>query len=97
MKELTALRDLTNTTQNLGTKLVNTIKNKCSQNSFSNRPPTDKDTTYINERNTYIDKVNNGEIREPKPSTVEYYEITGAPYALDITFFTNVLKDILLI
>ena len=92
-----ALRDLTNITKNLGTKLVNTINNKYSQNSFSKRPPTDKDTTYINERSTYIDKVNNGEIREPKPSTVEYYEVTGAPYVLDIIFSTKVFEDMLLI
>ena len=71
-----ALRDLTNTIQNPDTKLNNTINNKYNQNSFSNKPPTIKDTTYINKRNTYINKLNNGEIREPKPSTLEYYEIT---------------------
>ena len=70
-----ALRDLTNTIQNLDTKLVNTINSNYTQNSFSNKPPTIKDTTYINKRKTYLSKLNNGEIREPKPSTLEYYEI----------------------
>ena len=71
----TALRDLTNTIQNLDTKLLNTLNNKYNQNSFSNKPAENKDTTYLNKRKTYLNKLNNGEIKEPEPSTLEYYEI----------------------
>ena len=71
----TALKDITNTLQNFDNKLDRIISKVFSEKSYSNKPPVDKDATYINKRKTYLSKLNNGEIREPKPSTLEYYEI----------------------
>ena len=71
----TALKDITNTLQSFDNKLDRIISKVFSEKSYSNKPPIDKDATYINKRKTYLSKLNNGEIREPKPSTLEYYEI----------------------
>ena len=71
----TALKDITNTLQSFDNKLDRIISKVFNEKSYSNKPPVDKDATYINKRKTYLTKLNNGEIREPKPSTLEYYEI----------------------
>ena len=71
----TALKDITNTLQSFDNKLDRIISKVFNDKSYSNKPPVDKDATYINKRKTYLTKLNNCEIREPKPSTLEYYEI----------------------
>ena len=71
----TALKDITNTLRSFDNKLDRIISKVFSEKSYSNKPPVDKDATYINKRKTCLTKLNNGEIREPKPSTLEYYEI----------------------
>ena len=71
----TALKDITNSLQSFDNKLDRIISKVFSEKSYSNKPPINKDATYINKRKTYLTKLNNGEIREPKPSTLEYYEI----------------------
>ena len=70
-----ALKYLTNTIKNLDTKLMNTLNNNYNKTSFSSKPPETKDTAYLNKRKTYLNKLNTGEIKEPRPSTLEYYEI----------------------
>ena len=39
------------------------------------KPNTDKDATYDNKRNTYLTKLNGGDILYPKAATLEYYKI----------------------
>ena len=42
----------------------------------------DKNASYENKRNTYLNKLNNNEIMYPKSSTLEFYKIkkTGDKY-----------------
>ena len=32
--------------------------------------------TYKNKRNVYVNKLNSGEIKQPKPETLEYYKVS---------------------
>ena len=41
-----------------------------------NKPVPDKNITYQNKRNAYLAKLNNSEILTPKPTTLQYYNIT---------------------
>ena len=53
------------------------IEDKISEKmKVLNKPEPDKDITYQNKRNAYLAKLNNQEIRFPKPQTLEYYKIT---------------------
>ena len=53
------------------------IEDKISEKTkVLNKPEPDKDITYQNKRNAYLVKLNNQEIRFPKPQTLEYYKIT---------------------
>ena len=61
--------------KSMDTKLMNNLNNNYNKNSFSSKPPETKDTAYLNKRKTYLNKLNTGEIKEPRPSTLEYYEI----------------------
>lgn len=40
-----------------------------------NKPNVDRDSTYENKKNVYLNKLNSAEILYPKQSTLEYYKI----------------------
>ena len=43
--------------------------------SYNNKPDINSDT-YKNKRNVYLNKLNSGETRQPKPETLEYYKVS---------------------
>ena len=67
------INDINSTLENIDKK-IEAIHNKIFTPVPSNTTKT-KDTTYQNKRAAYLTKLNNGEIANPKPTTVEYYEI----------------------
>ena len=53
------------------------IEDKISEKTkVLNKPVPDKDITYQNKRNACLAKLNNHEILTPKPTTLQYYNIT---------------------
>ena len=67
------LNDINNTLENINNK-IEEIHNKLFAPVLSNTTKS-KDTTYQNKRKAYLTKLNNGDITNPKPTTMEYYEI----------------------
>ena len=53
---------------------VNDLEDKVKPKTY-NKPDVDKNASYDNKRNTYLNKLNNNEIMYPKSSTLEYYKI----------------------
>ena len=51
---------------------IEKLLNERSTRSF-NRTPVD--ATYENKKNAYLTKLNNKDILQPKPTTLEYYKI----------------------
>ena len=53
---------------------INDLEEKVKPKTY-NKPDVDKNASYENKRNTYLNKLNNNEILYPKSSTIEYYKI----------------------
>ena len=53
---------------------VNDLEDKVKPKTY-NKPDVDKNASYDNKRNTYLNKLNNNKIMYPKSSTLEYYKI----------------------
>ena len=53
---------------------VNDLEDKVKPKTY-NKPDVDKNASYDNKRNTYLNKLNNNEIMYPKSSTLGYYKI----------------------
>ena len=68
------LNDINNTLENMDKK-IEEIHNKLFTPVPSTTTTKSKDTTYQNKRKAYLTKLNNGDITNPKPTTMEYYEI----------------------
>ena len=53
--------------------VVNNLEEKAKPKY--NKPDIDKNASYENKRNIYLNKLNNNEILYPKSTTLEYYKI----------------------